>query len=454
MWRIMKGNMLIQNGTMYLQKKAEIGDLRIKAGVISTIATGGGLEPNGEEVVIDATGLHLLPGAIDPHVHFRDPGQPEKEDLESGSRAAASGGITSFLDMPNNIPNAIDRTTIQNKLDIAAKKCVTHHGFFVGATKGNLADIQSVEGMTGVCGIKIFMGSSTGDLLVHEQGDLERIFSNTGGIIAVHAEDENRLQERRSHFEERTDIAAHAEYRDTECAMIATKRAVSLAKEHEHRLHIVHLTSAEEANWLPSRKGDLVTTEVCVQHLTFDDRNMEELGTRGLVNPPIRYEEDKEALWRRLHDGTIDCVVTDHAPHSLESKSVGYPGSPAGMPGVETSLPLMLTHAMNGRCKVRDVVKWMSEGPAKVYGMKNKGSLIEGNDGDLAIVDLDNWRIASDSETWTRVGWTPYDGMRLTGWPSFTVVDGEIIHLRESSDTLKGQSIGLPGASGRALTFS
>ena len=454
MWRIMKGNMLIQNGTMYLQKKAEIGDLRIKAGVISTIATGGGLEPNGEEVVIDATGLHLLPGAIDPHVHFRDPGQPEKEDLESGSRAAASGGITSFLDMPNNIPNAIDRTTIQNKLDIAAKKCVTHHGFFVGATRGNLADIQSVEGMTGVCGIKIFMGSSTGDLLVHEQGDLERIFSNTGGIIAVHAEDENRLQERRSHFEERTDIAAHAEYRDTECAMIATKRAVSLAKEHEHRLHIVHLTSAEEANWLPSRKGDLVTTEVCVQHLTFDDRNMEELGTRGLVNPPIRYEEDKEALWRRLHDGTIDCVVTDHAPHSLESKSVGYPGSPAGMPGVETSLPLMLTHAMNGRCKVRDVVKWMSEGPAKVYGMKNKGSLIEGNDGDLAIVDLDNWRIASDSETWTRVGWTPYDGMRLTGWPSFTVVDGEIIHLRESSDTLKGQSIGLPGASGRALTFS
>ena len=454
MWRIMKGNMLIQNGTMYLQKKAEIGDLRIKAGVISTIATGGGLEPNGEEVVIDATGLHLLPGAIDPHVHFRDPGQPEKEDLESGSRAAASGGITSFLDMPNNIPNAIDRTTIQNKLDIAAKKCVTHHGFFVGATRGNLADIQSVEGMTGVCGIKIFMGSSTGDLLVHEQGDLERIFSNTGGIIAVHAEDENRLQERRSHFEERTDIAAHAEYRDTECAMIATKRAVSLAKEHEHRLHIVHLTSAEEANWLPSRKGDLVTTEVCVQHLTFDDRNMEELGTRGLVNPPIRYEEDKEALWRRLHDGTIDCVVTDHAPHSLESKSVGYPGSPAGMPGVETSLPLMLTHAMNGRCKVRDVVRWMSEGPAKVYGMKNKGSLIEGNDGDLAIVDLDNWRIASDSETWTRVGWTPYDGMRLTGWPSFTVVDGEIIHLRESSDTLKGQSIGLPGASGRALTFS
>ena len=454
MWRIMKGNMLIQNGTMYLQKKAEIGDLRIKSGVISTIATGGGLEPNGEEVVIDATGLHLLPGAIYPHVHFRDPGHPEKEDLESGSRAAASGGITSFLDMPNNIPNAIDRTTIQNKLDIAAKKCVTHHGFFVGATKGNLADIQSVEGMTGVCGIKIFMGSSTGDLLVHEQGDLERIFSNTGGIIAVHAEDENRLQERHSHFEERTDIAAHAEYRDTECAMIATKRAVSLAKEHEHRLHIVHLTSAEEANWLPSRKGDLVTTEVCVQHLTFDDRNMEELGTRGLVNPPIRYEEDKEALWRRLHDGTIDCVVTDHAPHSLESKSVGYPGSPAGMPGVETSLPLMLTHAMNGRCKVRDVVRWMSEGPAKVYGMKNKGSLIEGNDGDLAIVDLDNWRIASDSETWTRVGWTPYDGMRLTGWPSFTVVDGEIIHLRESSDSLKGQSIGLPGASGRALTFS
>ena len=187
--------------------------------------------------------------------------------------------------------------------------------------------------MDGVCGIKIFMGSSTGDLLVHEQSDLENIFSNTGGIIAVHAEDEQRLQDRFEHYKHRTDIAAHAEYRDSETAMIATKRAVSFAEDHDHRLHIVHLTSAEEADWLATKKGRLITTEVCVQHLTFDDKDMETLGTRGLVNPPIRYEEDKETLWRRLHDGTIDCVVTDHAPHTLESKSAGYPKSPAGMPG-------------------------------------------------------------------------------------------------------------------------
>ena len=449
----MSGNILVQNATMILPSREAIGDLRVRAGIIDKIAPGGGLEPSSDETVIDASGLHLLPGAIDPHVHFRDPGQPEKEDLESGSRAAASGGITSFLDMPNNIPNAIDRTTIQAKLDLAARKCVTHHGFFVGATRGNLAGLKSVEGMDGVCGIKIFMGSSTGDLLVHEQSDLENIFSNTGGIIAVHAEDEQRLQDRFEHYKHRTDIAAHAEYRDSETAMIATKRAVSLAEDHDHRLHIVHLTSAEEADWLATKKGRLITTEVCVQHLTFDDKDMETLGTRGLVNPPIRYEEDKETLWRRLHDGTIDCVVTDHAPHTLESKSAGYPKSPAGMPGVETSLPLMLTHAAKGRCSVRDVVRWMSEGPASVYGMDKKGSLIEGHDGDLVLVDLENWRTVTDSDTWTRVGWTPYHGMEMTGWPSFTIVDGRIVHTRESGGNLKGRSVSASGSTGRALKF-
>ena len=445
--------MLIRDASMVLGNQIIDGDLRIVNTKIDSIAPGGGLEPRLGEIVIEASGLHLLPGAIDPHVHFREPGQPEKEDLESGSRAAASGGITSFLDMPNNIPNATNRPTLEAKIASAANKAVTHHGFFIGATKNNVQDLQSIEGMDGVCGIKVFMGSSTGDLLVHEQKDLENIFANTSGVIATHAEDENRLRSRWPEYENRTDIAAHAEYRDVECAFLATKRAADLAKDYSHRLHIVHLTSKVEADWLTTNKGELITTEVCTQHLTFDENDVEERGVRALMNPPIRYTEDRESLWKRLKDGTIDCVVTDHAPHTLQAKSVGFPKAPAGMPGVETSLPLMLTHAMKGKCSVSEVVKWMCEGPAKVYGIKNKGSLIKGYDGDLTLVDLETVRTISDADTWTKVGWTPYDGMQLTGWPMYTIVDGKIVHRREVGGPLKGTAVASPGSAGRPLRF-
>ena len=450
----MNGRLLVQNATMVLPDRIVEGDLRVSNGLIKTIAPFGGLQPEIGEYVIDGTGLHLLPGAIDPHVHFRDPGNPEKEDLESGSRAAAAGGITSFLDMPNTSPNATNRLALEAKIALAAKKSVTHHGFFIGATTNNVSDLQSVQGMDGVCGIKIFMGSSTGDLLVHEQKHLEEIFANTGGIIATHAEDEIRLQSRISEFKHRRDIAAHAECRDIECALIATKRAAALAKDYTHRLHIVHLTSGKEADWLASNKGDLITTEVCTQHLTFDQDDVEQLGVRALMNPPIRYTEDKEKLWSRLKDGTIDCIVTDHAPHTLQAKSVGFPKAPAGMPGVETSLPRMLTHAKDGRCSISDIVKWMCVGPAKVYGIKNKGSLIEGFDGDLTLVDLENHRIIQDSDTWTRVGWTPYAGMELTGWPMYTIVDGDVVHKRDSGGSLRGSPVALPGSTGRVLKFN
>ena len=449
----MTGNLLVQNAMMVLPDGIVEGDLRIANGRIKTVAPQGGLVPQNGEQVIDGAGLHLLPGAIDPHVHFRDPGNPEKEDLESGSRAAVAGGITGFLDMPNTVPNATNRVQLESKIAVAGQKAVNHHGFFIGATNDNVADMQSVEGMDGVCGIKIFMGSSTGDLLVHEQKHLEDIFANTGGIIATHAEDEDRLQSRIAQYKGRTDIAAHAECRDVECALIATKRASALAKDHDHRLHIVHLTSGAEADWLASNKGNLITTEVCTQHLTFDQDDVEELGVRALMNPPIRYTEDKNSLWKRLKDGTIDCVVTDHAPHTLEAKSVGYPNAPAGMPGVETSLPLMLTHAMNGKCSVSDVVKWMCAGPARVYGMQNKGSLIEGYDGDLTLVDLETRRTITDADVWTRVGWTPYAGMELTGLPMWTVVDGIPVHKRTIGGSFKGEAIGAPGCAGRAIRF-
>ena len=450
----MTSDLLIQNAAMVLPDRIVEGDLRVVSGSIGTIAPGGGLIASGSEMVIDGTGLHLLPGAIDPQVHFREPGQPEKEDLGSGSRAAAAGGVTAFLDMPNNKPVATTRVSMEAKIASAAANGVTHHGFFIGATPNNVTDLQSIAGMDGVCGIKIFMGSSTGDLLVHQQKHLENIFANTGGIIATHAEDEDRLKARFADFEHRTDIAAHAEWRDVEYAMLATQHAAALAKDHDHRLHVLHLTSGAEADWLAANKGDLIITEVCPQHLTFDQNDVEERGVRLQMNPPIRYTEDKETLWKRLKDGTIDCIATDHAPHTMEAKALGFPKAPSGMPGVETALPMMLTHAMGGKCSVADVVRWMCAGPAKVYGMENKGSLIKGYDGDLTLVDLETRRTITDDDVWTRVGWTPYAGMELTGLPMWTIVDGIPVHKRTAGGSFRGEAIGAPGCAGRALRFS
>jgi dihydroorotase len=450
----MTGHLLVQNAIMVLPNRVVEGDLRISRGSIATVAPGGGLVPTSADTVIDGTGLHLLPGAIDPQVHFREPGQPDKEDLGSGSRAAAAGGVTAFLDMPNNNPVATTRASMDAKIASAAANGVTHHGFFIGATPNNVADLQSIAGMDGVCGIKVFMGSSTGDLLVHQQEHLENIFANTGGIIATHAEDEDRLNARKPDFSQRTDVAAHAEWRDVETALIATKRASALAKDHDHRLHVLHLTSGAEADWLAANKGELITTEVCPQHLTFDENDVEEKGVRLQMNPPIRYTEDKDTLWKRLKDGTIDCIATDHAPHTLEAKSAGFPNAPSGMPGVETALPVMLTHASAGKCSVSDVVGWMCAGPAKVYGMENKGSLIEGYDGDLTLVDLGTKRVITDADTWTRVGWTPYAGMELTGLPMWTIVDGIPVHKRTVGGSFRGEALVASGSVGRALKFA
>ena len=299
----MAGDLLIRNSAMVVGGRVVDGDLRVVSGVIRSIAVGGGLNPHDGELVIDGEGLHLLPGAIDPQGHLREPGQPEKEDIGSGSRAAAAGGVTAFLDMPNNVPAATGMAAMQAKLDSAARSAVTHHGFFIGATSDNVSDLQAAVGApddpsptAGVCGIKVFMGSSTGDLLVHEQQHLEDIFAGTAGIIAGHAEDEDRLNARKPEFAHRTDVAAHAEWRDSETALIATQRAAALAESHRHRLHVLHLTSALEADWLAGNKSSLITTEVCPQHLTFDDGDVAERGTRLVMNPPIRYAEDRETL--------------------------------------------------------------------------------------------------------------------------------------------------------------
>lgn len=465
----MTGNILISGATMVLPDTTKLGDLRISDGIITEVSDSGTLDSHEGEMFVDGTGLHLLPGCIDPQVHFRDPGQPEKEDLGSGSAAAVSGGITSFLDMPNNVPSITNLEGMQGKLDTAAKKCVNNYGFFIGATEDNVADLQEVVGtkdkpiaIPGICGIKIFMGVSTGTLLVSDKVALEKIFTETAGLIAVHAEDEDRMNERRKLIEGRTDVAAHAYYRDDITALLATKLSVELAIKTGHRLHILHLTSGIEADYLadyctlPSKaeQHPIITTEVLPQHLTFDETDVDEQGVRLQMNPPIRYAADRDILWSRLRDGTIQCIATDHAPHTLEDKAKGFPKAPSGMPGVETSLSVMLTNVNDGKCSLEDVVRWMSTDVADCYQMIGKGKLEVGYDGDIVLVDMAAKAVVEDENSWARVGWNPFRGRELTGWPVLTVVDGIPVFERSPVTGQKGRLLVEPGSVGKPIVMN
>lgn len=372
---------------------------------------------------IDAAGKLLLPGVIDPQVHFREPGNVHKEDLSSGSRAAVRGGVTSFLEMPNTAPPTTTQAALDEKLALAAQKSVANYGFFIGATPDNLEALNTV---TPACGIKIFMGSSTGSLLVNRPEDLERIFANGTRLIAVHAEDETRINSRRAQFAGRTDPAAHSEIRDNETARLATQLALTLSKKYKRRLHILHLSTREEVAMLRADKPAWVTAEVIPNHLFLNTTDYARLGTLVQMNPPIRSPQDNAALWEGLHDGIIDFIATDHAPHTLEEKKRDYPNSPSGMPGVETSLPLMLTAMHNGLCTLAEIQKWMCYGPAEAYRIPNKGKILVGWDADLTLVDIGHVRPVRDEETFTKVRWSPWSGRELRGWPQYTIVNGEI----------------------------
>ena len=376
---------------------------------------------------IDANGQLLLPGVIDPQVHFREPGGDERENLASGSRAAVRGGVTSFLEMPNCKPPTTDQEQLSWKIDRASKTSVANFGFFIGATSGNLHSLNDAQP---ACGIKIFMGSSTGDLLVDDEKHLDQIFGNGSRLIAVHAEDETRIQDRTKSLldgNENTDCSIHSIIRDPQTALIATERALSLSKKYERRLHVLHLSTAEEVKKLRQDKPDWVSCEVIPNHLFLSTDDYQTLGSRVQMNPPIRDPENTPELWAGLHDGTIDIIATDHAPHLLSDKGKPYPYSPSGMPGVETSLPLMLTAMQEGKCDLAQIQKWMCSGPAALYGIPNKGVIREGFDADLTLVNLDVSKVVSDEEVFSKVKWSPFSGRALTGWPIYTIVGGNIV---------------------------
>lgn len=388
---------------------------------------------------LDAQGRLLLPGVIDPQVHFREPGNEHKEDLGSGSRAAVAGGVTSFLEMPNTAPATIDQGALDDKLSRAAQKSVANYGFFIGATPHNVDALNSVNP---VCGIKIFMGSSTGSLLVNRRDDLERIFANGDRLIAVHAEDETRINARLKQFAGRTDTAVHSEIRDNQCAVLATELALELSIQYQRRLHILHLSTHEEVDILRRNKPEWVTAETIPNHLFLNVADYERLGSLVQMNPPIRQPQDNAALWQGLHDGVIDFIATDHAPHTLEEKRQPYPKSPSGMPGVQTSLPLILTRYAAGDCSLAEVLRWMSSGPAQAYGLIGKGQIGEGWDADLTLVDMDAVRPVKNEEMFSKARWSPYAGRELTGWPICTVVGGQIAFEKGAiRDGVRGQAL-------------
>lgn len=416
-------DLTLRGGRLALPTGIVEGDLQISGGRITAV----GRVDRDLGRVIDARHLLVMPGVIDPQVHFREPGLTHKEDLGSGSRACAAGGVTSFLEMPNTQPPTTTVEAMAWKKARAAETSRVNYGFFIGATPTNLEVLNGVED---VCGIKIFMGSSTGTLLVNDPADLERIFAGGRRLIAVHAEDEARLVERKQAFTGQRDPAVHTEIRDAEAALLASRLALELSDRHGRRLHILHLSTAEEVELLRQhgKGGGRVTTEVTPQHLLLHTPEIyARIGTRAQMNPPLRTAANAEGLWRGLREGIIDCIATDHAPHTAEEKARPYPDSPSGMPGVETALPLMLDAASRGLCRVEDVVRWMSEAPARIYRIRGKGRLEVGFDGDLTLVDLARTEKVGDRGYFTKVGWSSFDGMALTGWPMITIVGGQVV---------------------------
>jgi dihydroorotase len=369
---------------------------------------------------IDATGLHLLPGVIDDQVHFRQPGLTHKEDLAHASRACAKGGVTTFLEMPNTKPAATTQALVDEKYALAAQKSLVNYGFYIGATPDNVADLKAAGNIPG---IKIFIGSSTGDLLVDDQGALERIFAETTLPITAHCEDESTVRANAERLAGTTDVADHSRIRDHEAAIVATRRAFDLAKRHQHRFHLLHVTTGAETELLNDHRG-LITAEVCLPHLMFATDDYARLGTLIQANPSVKTKQDQEQLWQALGQNRLQVVATDHAPHTLDEKQQAYPSSPSGMPSIENSLALMLNAVHQGRLSLSRVVAAMCDAPARVWDIVGKGRIAEGYDADLVLVDLNRTQKVNNEQQQTKCGWSPWHGCELTGWPVRTWVMG------------------------------
>lgn len=395
----------------------DIGIRDGKIGALGRLASAKTLE------TLDARGLHILPGVIDTQVHFREPGLTHKEDLETGSRAAVAGGVTAVFEMPNTAPLTTCAATLAAKVGAARQRMLCDFAFFVGGTRENIDQIPALERLEASAGIKVFMGSSTGNLLVDDPPSLERIIAKLSRRASFHAEDEDRLKQR-THLRVPGDPSSHPIWRDEEAALIATKRLVSLAEKYRRRVHVLHISTAEEMDFLERHK-EWASVEVTPHHLTLEAPDCyERLGTYVQMNPPVRDARHRERIWKALAEGVVDVLGSDHAPHTREEKDHPYPGSHSGMTGVQTLVPVMLDHVNAGRLSLQRLVDLTSHGPQRLFGIRGKGRIAVGWDADLTIIDLKRRETITNRWIESRVGWTPYDGITVTGWPVGTFVRG------------------------------
>ena len=425
----------LSGGTVHLPGGPVETDVGVADGRIAAIGSIGDAG-----ATLDCTGLDILPGVIDTQVHFREPGLVHKEDLESGSRAAVLGGVTAVFEMPNTKPNTDSAEAIGDKLARAAGRMWCDHAFYVGATNHNAADLAELERLPGTAGVKIFMGASTGDLLVSDDDRLADVLASGHRRVAIHAEDEARMNER---LGERVpgDAASHPVWRDDESALLATRRILRLARAARRRIHVLHVTTPAELELLSAHK-DIATCEVTPQHLTLaGEEAYPRLGTRAQMNPPIRSGAHRDGLWHWLGQGVPDVIGSDHAPHTAEEKAQAYPASPSGMPGVQTLLPLLLDHVAGGRMTLARLIDLTSAGAQRIFGIVGKGRIAVGYDADFSVVDLKTRWTVEESWLASRAGWSPFTGMTLTGRPVGTIIRGEVAMWE---GTLAATAIGRP----------
>ena len=433
-------DLIVRGGTVVNHGGRADCDIGVRNGRIAALRD---LSTASAGEVIDGKGLHVLPGVIDTQVHFREPGLEHKEDLETGSRAAVMGGVTAVFEMPNTKPLTTTVETLADKVRRAHHRMFCDFAFYVGGTRENIADITALEKLPAAAGIKVFMGSSTGDLLVDDEPSLSRIIAQISRRAAFHAEDEARLKERAG-LRKHGDPTSHPVWRDPEVALIATQRLVRLAEQHGKRVHVLHVSTAEEMAFLATHK-EWASVEVTPHHLTLvAPECYERLGTYAQMNPPVREERHRRAIWAALAEGVVDVLGSDHAPHAREEKEHPYPESHSGMTGVQTLVPVMLDHVNAGRLSLERFVDLTSHGPNRLFGIRGKGRIAVGYDADLTVVDLKRRERISNAWIQSRCGWTPYDGVEVTGWPAGTVIRGRRVMW-------DGQILG--GAQGEPVKF-
>jgi len=414
-------DLIIKNGQCYKNGKLEDLDVAIKNGKIEEI---GQISDKAEET-IEAKGLIVLPGCIDTQTHFREPGSTDTEDLHSGSKAAIVGGITSVFEMPNTNPPTSTKKEFQKKLDLAKNRMYCNYAFYFGATADNANELADLKNLEGCCGIKLFAGSSTGNLLVADEKDIETVFQNSSKVVAVHSEDEKILNINKKLIK-KGDVHSHPIWRSEECAISSTRRIVKIAERYNKKAHVLHITTKQEIDFLSQHKGN-ITFEITPQHLTiYAPECYDKLGTYAQMNPPLRDKSHYDRLWYAVKNNLNDTIGSDHAPHLKVNKDKEYPNSPSGMPGVQTLMPVMLNHVNDGKLSLNQLINLVCENPIKIFGIKNKGFIKKGYDADLTIIDMKKIIEIKNKNIESKCGWTPFDGYKFKGTPVFTIINGKV----------------------------